>query len=137
MQGGLGNGEWPAISLKGLEEVVRASRHSIEGEPARLYRASCDHTHFLAAARFLHDNGATLLSLCASREPSTEIGLTYTFEVGSSAHIVIRASTENGAIDSLFSLFACADFLEREANTLFGIRFLGHPSLAWTGDVMS
>jgi len=122
--------QWAPLLWKSLEEAVRASQNVLEGEPGVQYRGACSHTMFLAAARYLHDNGGRLLTLAASQHEEGEIHLTYTFEIGATAHIVIRSVTDRRSMDSLFSLFACADFLEREVNNLFGIKFLGHPNLS-------
>ncbi len=121
--------DWPALTWKALETAVRSAARVGEAGDATL-RGRCTHNLFLASARYLHDNGARLLTLAATVDDDGELILTYAFEVGASGKVLIRAQTENHGIDSLFSLFACADFLEREVNNLFGIKFLGHPNLS-------
>jgi NADH:ubiquinone oxidoreductase subunit C len=88
-----------------------------------------DPSTFLQAASSLKREGAVLSSICACPDEEGEVALSYFFEVAGTLK-ALRTRTSNRSIDSLFSLFSNSDFLEREANKLYRIKFLGHPNLA-------
>jgi len=90
---------------------------------------TCDPADFLAAAASLKREGAVLSSICACPDEGGEVALRYFFEAAGVLR-ALRTRTSGRSIDSLFSLFANSDFLEREASKLFRIKFLGHPNLA-------
>lgn len=121
--------DWPTLGRKTLEECLQGRRppgdSTAEGE--------CYHcpTSLLAeAARTLHSKGSRLVSLAATLEADGEATMTYTFCVGDNKVLALEASSVDKTVDSLFSLFSTADFLEREVSHLFGIKFVGHPNLA-------
>jgi NADH:ubiquinone oxidoreductase subunit C len=118
--------EWRPFQWKALEEVVERSR-AVYDEPSRHYCKLADED-LLRVARYLHSVGARLLTIAATTFDERDVQLTYTFELGKCT-LMLRAESHSGTVDSLFSLFACADFLEREVNNLFGVKFLGHPNL--------
>jgi NADH:ubiquinone oxidoreductase subunit C len=113
------------MSWKSLEDLLRRERTS-QGERISW---DCPRVQFGPAARSLQEAGARLLTLSAMRLPTDELNLTYTFEIGASNTVTLRTPTEERAIESLFSSFPAADFLEREVSNLFGVKFLGHPNL--------
>ena len=100
----------------GADDPVRATWH-------------CPELDFLPCVRLLQEGGARLLTLAAMREEGDDLVLTYTFELGRGSYLVIGTPTRDRTVGSLFSFFASADFLEREVNLLFGVKFLGHPNL--------
>lgn len=118
---------WPAIPLKSLEEAMSALRSGDPNAPRQTW--DCPPSQFMAAMRVVYEEGARLLTLSAGRR-ADELILTYTFEVGNHASLVVRTRTHERCVESLFSSFPAADYLEREVNTLFGVKFLGHPNLA-------
>lgn len=121
---------WAALDWRSLETTVQAAVRGAEGDPAITCAGTCDRAVFVAAARFLHQHSGRLLTLSARRDGEQDIALTYTFEVGHNGSVTLRVVTADSHLDSLFSLYSCADFLEREVNTLFGVKFLGHPNLS-------
>lgn len=119
-----------AGTLKSLEDAVRrAGRPSAD---STRFTFDCAGPVFTPAGRVLHDAGARLLTLSALRAVGEELLLTYTFEVGPRGIVTVRTLTHERGVESLFTLFPAADFLEREVNNLFGVKFLGHPNLSHT-----
>ncbi len=45
------------------------------------------------------------------------------------ASCTVKTATDKFSIGSLYTLFVNADFIEREINNIFKIKFLGHPNL--------
>lgn len=117
-----------AMTLKTLEEAVRRANDN-NSEVLRC-EYNCARVHFAQASRFLQNEGARLLTLSAIGFEAGEVMLTYTFEIETTGSIILRTPTQDRTADSLFSSFPAADFLEREVNNLFGVKFLGHPNLA-------
>lgn len=88
----------------------------------------CPYEKFRHTILRLKEAGARLTTISAYPESNEETGLNYFFELENSTYI-IRAKTQDKSIDSLFALFANADFIERETNKIFGVKFLGHPHM--------
>jgi NADH-quinone oxidoreductase subunit C len=89
-------------------------------------------------ARFLHDDPATTLDMfidltCVDRygrEPRFDVVLhLYSIEKKHRVRLYAGVSEENPTIDTLVPVWAGADWFEREAFDLYGVRFLGHPDL--------
>jgi len=122
---------WPPLTLKIVEDALRgASSRSAEagGETWR-----CPENLFGSCSRLIQEGGGRLLTLSASSDEAEELLLTYTFELGAARTFTVSVSPRDGTVDSLFSRFVTADFLEREVNQLFGVKFLGHPNLPLAG----
>lgn len=119
--------DWPLLTMKALEEAVHHPGATGGDVTRREY--NCPRAHFMQASRLLHDGGARLLTLSAIGRGGDELELTYTFQLDASSSVVLQTTTEERTVDSLFSSFPAADFLEREVNTLFVVKFLGHPNL--------
>ena len=114
----LGTGVVEALSFRGDETVVVA-------------RAA-----WIAAHRLLQEamGYAMLLDLCGV----DRLGTSERFEVVTHLHhleakrrvrLKVRCTEADPSIISLTSVFPAADWFEREAFDLFGIRFVGHPNL--------
>lgn len=123
----LGGGEESLLTLDRVREVVRGvSSHGGESGGGRW---RCPASKLLEAARLLQEGGARLLTMSTLPHTDGERVLTYTFELVRGGDLVVRVFTEAQSVSSLFSCFPAADFLEREVNHLFGVKFLGHPNL--------
>ncbi|GEM_PF-1259777 len=88
----------------------------------------CAPSQFLAIASRLKEAQARLVTIYGSPEPGGDVKLYYFFDLEQST-CVVRTRTEKTSIGSLYTLFVNADFIEREINNLFKIKFLGHPNL--------
>jgi NADH:ubiquinone oxidoreductase subunit C len=92
----------------------------------------CRNAAFLATSKKLKDLGASLQDICAVQGEGNEIELSYFFKKEGNLFIV-RTVTAGRVINSLFSLYKSADFIEREISRLFGVKFMGHPRLYLAG----
>lgn len=119
--------ELPLLTTDAVREALRSAA-SRTVETVRTYWR-CPAAGFALCTRLLQEGGARLLTLSATRESDDELQLTYTFELGRGSYLVMRTPTLERSLESLFSTFPAADFLEREVNQLFGVKFLGHPNL--------
>ena len=64
------------------------------------------------------------------REPRFEVVYhLYSLKYNPRIRLKARVSEADGAIDSITSLWNSADWFEREAYDMYGIRFTGHPNL--------
>lgn len=95
--------------------------------PQRVH-SECSPAKFAATVARLKESGARLLTMSASRRPDGEVVLQYFFDLEGVTH-VLATKTRQRRIDSLFSYFANADFVEREVNSVLDVRFVGHPHL--------
>jgi NADH-quinone oxidoreductase subunit C len=95
---------------------------------------------WLAVCQFLRDDPTTRLDyfidltcvdwLGSDREPRFDVVLhVYSLEKKHRVRLYGGVSEENPIIDSLTSVWAGANWFEREAYDLYGIRFKGHPDL--------
>ena len=89
---------------------------------------------FLPVVAFLHDQGFDYLTdLTAVDHPNLEdrfelIAILYSFEANRRVRVKTRFA-EAYSPPSLTSLYAAANWLEREVFDMFGIQFAGHPNL--------
>lgn len=88
----------------------------------------CDFNGFETVISSLKEAGADFISLSTIRDEAGNLSLIYYFHRGEKI-IVLKAKTRDNSIPSLYSSFVMADFVEREINNTFGIKFLGHPNL--------
>ncbi|MBI2251570.1 MAG: NADH-quinone oxidoreductase subunit C [Armatimonadetes bacterium] len=88
----------------------------------------CLNANFLETISRIKVLGASLMSISVHPREE-EMGLTYFFDLGGVIYEVSTATNQK-TIHSLYSLFNNADFIERECNLLFNIKFLGHPNLS-------
>jgi NADH:ubiquinone oxidoreductase subunit C len=89
---------------------------------------NCNFDGFDETVSRLKENGAEFISLSTVRNDNGILSLIYYFKTGEKI-IVLKAKTKENSIPSLYSSFVKADFVEREINNTFGIKFLGHPNL--------
>jgi NADH-quinone oxidoreductase subunit C len=93
---------------------------------------------WLAVAKFLREDAVTNLDMFTDltavdrygREPRFDVVL-HLYSVGKKHRVRLYAgvSEEEPTLASLVSVWLGADWFEREAFDLYGIRFLGHPDL--------
>ncbi|MEW6279429.1 MAG: NADH-quinone oxidoreductase subunit C, partial [Candidatus Eremiobacterota bacterium] len=83
---------------------------------------------FVKECTAVRENGGRLVALAGQRDPAGEVRLAYTFEVEGRL-TRLEVCTVKSAVPSLFSTFPNADFPERQAASLYSIKFLGHPNL--------
>jgi Ni,Fe-hydrogenase III component G len=83
---------------------------------------------FRQAVTDLKAKGARLVTLSSTPEASGETTLNYFFDVDGQL-TPLSTRTQQRCIESLYSVFAGADVVEREVNSLFGVKFLGNPNL--------
>jgi len=88
----------------------------------------CEYDEFEKIISRMKEEGANFLTLSTIREADNQFKLIYYFEQ-EGRKIVIRVRGRDGSIPSLYSYYGMADFIEREINNLFGIKFVGHPNL--------
>lgn len=88
----------------------------------------CEPALFEAQAEELQTQGASFITLSTVRDEDNFFRLIYYFRLQDRI-IVLKTKTKNNAISSLYSYFSTADFIEREINSLFGIKFIGNPNL--------
>lgn len=89
---------------------------------------NCDKEHFEVSIENLKELGAQFLTLSASRPEDDQFVLDYYFR-HEGRIVVLRVKLSDKVIPSLYSSFGMSDFVEREVNNLFGIKFIGHPNL--------
>lgn len=117
----------PPLTPDAVKEALRAAASRTVESVRTFWR--CPAGGFSVCTRLLQEGGARLLTLSATRDVEEELVLTYTFELGRGSYLVMTTPTHERSLESLFSTFPAADFLEREVNQLFGVKFLGHPNL--------
>lgn len=122
----MGN-ELPLLTPDSVKEALRAAASRTVASVRTFWR--CPSSGFSVCTRFLQEGGARLLTLSATCDLENELVLTYTFELGRGSYLVMSTHTRERSLESLFSTFPAADFLEREVNQLFGVKFVGHPNL--------
>jgi NADH-quinone oxidoreductase subunit C len=91
-----------------------------------------------AVCQFLRDDDTTRLDMfvdltCVDRfgrEPRFDVVLhLYSVERKHRLRLYVAASEEDPTVDSVATVWAGANWFEREAYDLYGIRFQGHPDL--------
>lgn len=76
----------------------------------------------------LNDDDAKFITLSSLIGGDGEHILIYYFKVAGKT-ITVHLRPKKKSVPSLYSTFVKADFIEREINNTFGIKFLGHPNL--------
>jgi len=89
--------------------------------------------HLVAVCRFLRDQlGFDLLSCISGVDMLDHLETIYhvrSIVRDQLLQLKVRIDAENPEVDSVVSVWPTANWLEREAYDLFGIRFTGHPDL--------
>jgi NADH-quinone oxidoreductase subunit C len=94
--------------------------------------------HWRAVAQFLRDDPVTALNMFIDLTCVDRLGRTPRFDVVLHLYSVDKkhrvrllggVSEEDPSIDSLVALWPGANWFEREAYDLYGVRFVGHPDL--------
>jgi NADH-quinone oxidoreductase subunit C len=94
--------------------------------------------HWRAVAQFLHDDPVTALNMFIDLTCVDRLGRTPRFDVVLHLYSVDKkhrvrllagVPEEDPCIDSLVALWPGANWFEREAFDLYGVRFAGHPDL--------
>ena len=94
--------------------------------------------HWRAVAQFLRDDLETALNMFIDLTCVDRLGRTPRFDVVMHLYSVDKkhrvrllagVPEENPSIDSLVALWPGANWFEREAFDLYGVRFVGHPDL--------
>jgi NADH-quinone oxidoreductase subunit C len=120
-----------AAQFRGGEIIESGSQHG--NEWARVRRDA-----WVAVATFLRDDPATkmemFIDLTAVDRFSTEPRFDVVVHLYSVTHkhrvrLYGGVPEEDPTIDTLVSVWAGANWFEREAYDLYGVRFLGHPDL--------
>ena len=88
----------------------------------------CNYDNFEETIEFLKNTEVEFHTLSTRRCDDEEFCLTYFFQQADKK-IVLKVKTRDASIPSLYTFYGRADFLEREVNNLFGIKFVGHPNL--------
>ncbi|MCE1246260.1 MAG: NADH-quinone oxidoreductase subunit C [Firmicutes bacterium] len=89
---------------------------------------NCDAGDFEATIESLKDMGTEFVTISAEKREDESIFLIYFFRENKRL-ISVRLLVTDRTVPSLYSTFGMADFIEREINSLFGIKFIGHPNL--------
>jgi NADH-quinone oxidoreductase subunit C len=94
--------------------------------------------HWREVARFLRDDPATALNMFIDLTCVDRLGRTPRFDVVLHLYSVDKkhrvrllagVSADDASIESLVALWPGANWFEREAFDLYGVRFMGHPDL--------
>ena len=130
-------GDFGSVALARLLEVhgeAVVSTHAQHGDAT----AQVERAAIVDVLRFLRDDGATafemLADLCAvdhlHEQPRFEV-VYHLLSVSLNHRVRIKARVPEDActIDSVCAVWPAADWMEREAWDLYGIRFAGHPDL--------
>ena len=98
-----------------------------------------DKNRLVEVATYIRDNlgydylsSATAVDYLAEAEPDSDMEMVYhAFRTTGGSALVFKAQTprDNAEIPSLIDVWPGADFQEREAYDLMGIKFPGHPNL--------
>ena len=94
----------------------------------------CGPSQFLPIVSRLKEAQARLITIQASPESGREVRLHYYFSIEGMT-CIIKTFTDRTSINSLYTLFMNSDFIEREINNIFKIKFLGHPNLPRYGSI--
>lgn len=87
-----------------------------------------EYDQFEGTVEKLKELGAEFVTLSSTRMDDGVFLLSYFFN-HQGRMIKIRVNTLDNVIPSLYTHFGKSDFIEREINSLFGVKFLGHPNL--------
>ena len=98
------------------------------GEKLPQIEMECEQDNFEATIEKLKDIQPEFITISASRQNDDSVLLVYFFRENKRL-ISLKVVIKDGSIQSLYSTFGMADFIEREINSLFGIKFIGHPNL--------
>lgn len=93
-----------------------------------------DHEEFTASLGGLREAGARFLTLEVVSGDGSEAEIICHFAVADEVQ-TLSTRTVDRTVPSLFSYYGSADFPEREAARSFGVKFLGHPNLARSGEL--
>lgn len=88
----------------------------------------CSVKKFESTIRKIKKDGGKLVTISASSDKSREVSLQYFFDFMKN-FILVKTKTQDLAIGSLYVYFPNSDFIEREINLSFGVKFLGNPNL--------
>jgi NADH:ubiquinone oxidoreductase subunit C len=111
--------------------IINIYEHFQDGQ--RRIHWECTSYQFLAIASRLKEANAKLITIFARQNQPDEAALHYFFELNGTTCLV-KTFTDKSSIGSLYTLFINADFIEREINNIFKIKFLGHPNLPRYGN---
>jgi NADH-quinone oxidoreductase subunit C len=125
------------VLLSGLAESFEGATFTAFEPPTgpRQDVVSVDRADVVAFVTSARDSGfETFIDLCAvdhfTREPRFDVVVNLlSMQHAKRLRIVVGLTHEDPVIPSLTGVFAGANFYEREAWDLFGIRFTGHPDL--------
>ena len=104
------------------------SRRSSASRKRRCVWWECKLSQFGPIVTRLKEAGARLITLSVYPGQDGEMGLSYFFELDGS-FCIVKTQSSQMTVPSLYTLFVSADYLEREANALFDLKFTGHPNL--------
>lgn len=92
-----------------------------------------DREHLVAVCRFLRDQlGFDLLSCISGVDMLDHLETVYNIRSTTRNQLIqikVRIDSEHPEVDSVVSVWATANWLERETYDMYGIRFAGHPDL--------
>jgi NADH:ubiquinone oxidoreductase subunit C len=86
-------------------------------------------SEWLQEVRLLQSAGARFLALWAE-DCGQEVQLVYYFLIPDGAVQVLHRQSRSRSVDSIYSLFGCADWSERDASKRYRLRFVGNPNIA-------
>jgi Ni,Fe-hydrogenase III component G len=113
-------------SIKEDKGKITVSDDSQDGK--RRIWWECSPWQFLPIVSRLKEAQARLVTIQATPRGGRDLTLNYYFTIGDATCVVITY-TDKSCINSLYTLFTNSDFIEREINNIFKIKFLGHPNL--------
>lgn len=119
-------------SVKEDKGRITVSNNSHDGKKRIWWE--CSPSQFLPIVSRLKEAQARLITIQAFPMGGKDIGLNYYFNI-EEITCIIKTYTERSCINSLYTLFTNSDFIEREINNIFKIKFLGHPNLPRYGSV--
>jgi NADH-quinone oxidoreductase subunit C len=122
------------VQLAAVVAALSPHAQVIQGKQFVEISVSPDNLHNLASElKNNKDTACDFLSCLTGMDWGTELGVIYHLRSTEKNHTIVLktriADRENPQVDSVYDLWPGADFHEREAYDLLGIRFNGHPDL--------
>jgi NADH:ubiquinone oxidoreductase subunit C len=105
---------------------ITVSNHTPDGKKRVWWE--CSPLQFLPIVSRLKEAQARLITIQATPDEEKDIRLSYYFTIEGTT-LIVKTHTDKSCINSLYTLFTNSDFIEREINNIFKIKFLGHPNL--------
>lgn len=88
----------------------------------------CSFKQFETLIQKIKKDGGNFVTISVLPGKKDEVILQYFFDFMKN-FVIVKAKTKDLTISSLYAYFSNSDFIEREINFSFGVKFLGNPNL--------